>query len=178
MRPNLAHPRRYPSWQLGFDLTMIFSTKAEYGVRVMAHLAGRSASDGPTSLHSIAEAEGLPQAYLEHLAARLRRAGLVESRRGARGGYSLARPAEAITMAEVVRALEGRIAPIECITDGADGNLTCVREGEPGHTPCPTKLLWSRVQGSIVRTLNDMTLADLVQPVPTATRTEAETVNV
>lgn len=158
---------------------MIFSTKAEYGVRVMAHLAGRAESDGPASLNSIAEAEGLPQAYLEHLAARLRRAGLVESRRGARGGYSLARPAESITMAEVVRALEGRIAPIECITDGANGMLTCVREEEPGHAPCPTKLLWSRVQVSIVRTLNDMTLAELARPgAPASTRTEAETLNV
>jgi Rrf2 family protein len=145
----------------------------------MAHLAGRSESDGPASLSSIAEAEGLPQAYLEHLAARLRRAGLVESRRGARGGYTLARPAESISMAEVVRALEGQIAPIECITDGADGTLTCVREGEPGHMPCPTKLLWSRVQGSIVRTLNDMTLAELARPTAPATpRNEAETATI
>ena len=101
---------------------MMFSTKAEYGVRVMAHLAGRD-GDGPASLASIAEAEGLPLAYLEHLAARLRRAELVESTRGARGGYSLARPADTITMAEVVRALEGEIAPIECITADSDGSL-------------------------------------------------------
>jgi Rrf2 family protein len=139
---------------------MMFSTKAEYGVRVMAHLAGRD-GQGPASLASIAEAEGLPLAYLEHLAARLRRAELVESRRGAHGGYSLARPAEDITMAEVVRALEGEIAPIECITADADGSLICARDGEKGHDPCPTKLLWTRVQGSIVRTLNEMTLADL-----------------
>ena len=91
----------------------------------------------------------------------------MESRRGARGGYSLARPPEAITMAEVVRALEGEIAPIECITADADGQLVCVRDGEPGHEPCPTKLLWTRVQGSIVRTLSDMTLADLTRsPTP------------
>jgi Rrf2 family transcriptional regulator, cysteine metabolism repressor len=140
---------------------MMFSTKAEYGVRVMAHLA-KGSGNGPISLAAIAEAEGLPQAYLEHLAARLRRAGLIESRRGARGGYSLARDAETITMAEVVRALEGEIAPIECITADTDGSLVCVREGEAGHEPCPTKLLWTRVQGSIVRTLTDMTLADLV----------------
>ncbi len=139
---------------------MMFSTKAEYGVRVMAHLAGRD-GNAPTSLASIAEAEGLPLAYLEHLAARLRRAELVESTRGARGGYSLARPADTITMAEVVRALEGEIAPIECITAEADGSLHCARDGEPGHDPCPTKLLWTRVQGSIVRTLSEMTLADL-----------------
>jgi Rrf2 family cysteine metabolism transcriptional repressor len=142
---------------------MMFSTKAEYGVRVMAHLARRE-DDGPISLGSIAEAEGLPLAYLEHLVQRLRRAGLVESRRGAHGGYSLARPAQSVTMAEVVEALEGVIAPIECITAGADGSLVCAREGEPGHDPCPTKLLWTRVQGSIVRTLNDLTLADLVRP--------------
>ena len=139
---------------------MMFSTKAEYGVRVMAHLAGKDGHE-PTSLGSIAEAEGLPLAYLEHLAQRLRRAALVESRRGASGGYSLARPAEQIQMAEVVQALEGEIAPIECITADADGALVCAREG---HSPCPTKLLWTRVQGSIVRTLNEMTLADLVRP--------------
>jgi Rrf2 family cysteine metabolism transcriptional repressor len=140
----------------------MFSTKAEYGVRVMAHLARRE-DEGPISLGSIAEAEGLPLAYLEHLVQRLRRAELVESRRGAYGGYSLARPAESITMAEVVQALEGVIAPIECITAGADGALVCAREGEPGHDPCPTKLLWTRVQGSIVRTLTELTLADLVR---------------
>ena len=147
---------------------MMFSTKAEYGVRVMVHLAregGAAADPAPISLGSIADAEGLPLAYLEHLVQRLRRADLVESRRGARGGYSLARPAAEITMAEVVQALEGEIAPIECITADADGALVCSREGE---SPCPTKLLWTRVQGSIVRTLNDMTLADLVLPRPVA----------
>ena len=139
---------------------MMFSTKAEYGVRVMAHLAGRSESDGPVSLHAIAEAEGLPQAYLEHLAARLRKAGLVDSRRGAHGGYMLARPAEEITMAEVVEALEGTIAPIECITEGADGALVCSRESDPDHV-CPTKLLWTRVRGSVVATLQETRLSDL-----------------
>ncbi len=154
---------------------MMFSTKAEYGVRVMAHLA-RESGNGPISLAAIAESEGLPLAYLEHLAARLRRAELVESRRGARGGYSLARDAEAITMAEVVRALEGDIAPIECITAGSDGALVCVREGEQGAEPCPTKLLWTRVQGSIVRTLTDMTLADLARPPAPRKKTEPVTV--
>jgi Rrf2 family transcriptional regulator, cysteine metabolism repressor len=146
----------------------MFSTKAEYGVRVMAHLARREpdgqGSAAPIALGTIAESEGLPLAYLEHLVARLRRAGLVESRRGAHGGYSLARAADTITMAEVVEALEGEIAPIECITADSDGALVCVRDGQPGHDPCPTKLLWTRVQGSIVRTLTDMTLADLVEP--------------
>ena len=142
---------------------MMFSTKAEYGIRVMVHLA-RSGGDHPISLGSIAEAEGLPLAYLEHLVQRLRKAELVQSQRGARGGYTLARAAEEISMAEVVAALEGEIAPIECITADSEGVLTCAREGSE---PCPTKLLWTRVQGSIVRTLSDMTLADLTRsPTP------------
>jgi len=140
---------------------MMFSTKAEYGVRVMAHLAGRDVSE-PVALGSIATAEGLPLAYLEHLMARLRRAGLVASRRGAHGGYSLERPARAISMAEVVEALEGDIAPIECISQGADGALVCSREAH--GDACPTKLLWTRVRGSIVTTLREMTLADLATP--------------
>ena len=144
---------------------MMFSTKAEYGIRVMAHLARHDASQ-PISLGSIADAEGLPLAYLEHLVQRLRKAQLIESRRGAHGGYTLARAPRDISMAEVVSALEGDIAPIECISADADGVLTCAREGSE---PCPTKLLWTRVQGSIVRTLNEMTLADLVQPVRKAT---------
>jgi Rrf2 family cysteine metabolism transcriptional repressor len=144
---------------------MMFSTKAEYGVRVMAHLAKRN-GDAPISLGTIADAEGLPLAYLEHLVQRLRKAELVESRRGAHGGYSLARAADQISMADVVRALEGDIAPIECITADSDGILTCSREGAE---PCPTKFLWTRVQGSIVRTLNEMTLDDLVQPLRKAT---------
>jgi Rrf2 family protein len=152
---------------------MIFSTKAEYGVRVMAHLA-TAGGDAPISLSAIADAEGLPLAYLEHLAARLRRAGLVESRRGSRGGYTLARDAGAITMAEVVRALEGDIAPVECITASPDGHVVCSRDGDPSHSPCPSKLLWTRVQGSIVRALTETTLADLVRPAP---KKKTETVN-
>ena len=139
---------------------MMFSTKAEYGIRVLVELASRD-GDAPVPLAEIAEANGLPLAYLEHLVARLRKAGLVESRRGARGGYLLARDADEITMAEVVEALEGSIAPIECITEGSDGSIVCSRETDPAHV-CPTKLLWTRVRFSIVRTLQEMTLADLV----------------
>jgi Rrf2 family cysteine metabolism transcriptional repressor len=148
---------------------MMFSTKAEYGVRVMVALAQRaqksSAGEEPVvPLAEIAEHDGLPLAYLEHLVARLRKSGLIESRRGSRGGYMLARPASEITMAEVVEALEGAIAPIECISQNADGSVVCSREtGRAGsHHVCPTKLLWTRVRFSIVSTLMDTTLADLL----------------
>jgi Rrf2 family cysteine metabolism transcriptional repressor len=149
---------------------MMFSTKAEYGVRVMVALAQRArastAGEEPVvPLAEIAEHDGLPLAYLEHLVARLRKAGLIESRRGSRGGYMLARPATEITMAEVVEALEGSIAPIECISQNADGSVVCSRETDPDHV-CPTKLLWTRVRFSIVSTLMDTTLADLLLTEP------------
>src|ERR1700704_3999061 len=139
---------------------MMFSTKAEYGVRVMVELARRAGED-PIPLAEIAAHDGLPLAYLEHLVARLRKAGLVDSRRGSRGGYMLARTPTEISMAEVVEALEGSIAPIECITESSDGSIVCSRESEPGHT-CPAKLLWTKVRFAIVRTLQEVTLADLV----------------
>jgi len=139
---------------------MMFSTKAEYGVRVMVELA-RSAGEEPVPLAEIASHDGLPLAYLEHLVARLRKAGLVDSRRGSRGGYLLARPAHEIAMAEIVEALEGSIAPIECISQAPDGSIVCSRESDPGHV-CPTKLLWTRVRFAIVRTLQETTLAELV----------------
>lgn len=143
---------------------MMFSTRAEYGVRVMVALANEQEKDGanayPASLSQIAEDNGLPFAYLEHLAARLKKADLVESRRGPRGGYLLARPAADISMAQIVEALEGQIAPIECISSSGEGGVTCTREGEVNEI-CPTKILWTRVQGAIVRSLTEMTLADL-----------------
>ncbi len=145
---------------------MMFSTKTEYGVRVMVELArraeqGTAGTDPVVPLAEIAEHDGLPLAYLEHLVAKLRKAGLVDSRRGSRGGYMLARAASDITMAEVVEALEGSIAPVDCISLKQDGTIVCSRETHPGQA-CPTKLLWTRVQGAIVGTLRQTTLADLL----------------
>jgi Rrf2 family cysteine metabolism transcriptional repressor len=149
---------------------MMFSTKAEYGVRVMVELArraGERAGGNPISLAEIAAHDGLPLAYLEHLVARLRKAGLVDSRRGSRGGYLLSRASSEITMSEVVEALEGSIAPIECISEASDGTIVCSRESDPQHA-CPTKLLWTKVRYAIVRTLQETTLADLVLTPPLA----------
>ena len=139
---------------------MMFSTRAEYGVRVMVDLARRG-GDVPVPLTEVAEREGPPLSYLEHLVARLRRAGLIESRRGSHGGYLLARAPAQITMAEVVEALEGRIAPIECISGGPDGTVRCSRESDPDHV-CTTKLLWTRVRDAILGTLEQMTLEELI----------------
>jgi Rrf2 family protein len=140
---------------------MIFSSKAEYGVRLMVEL-GRQTPERAVSLKAIADAEGLPLAYLEQVVARLRRAGLVMSARGAHGGYWLARPPEEISMHEVVAALEGTIAPMDCFVHDHTERVLCSHLPDSGRG-CATKLLWTRVQGGIIRSLQTTTLAELVE---------------
>jgi Rrf2 family protein len=132
-----------------------FSTKGEYGVRLMAQLARRHGT-GPASLTEIAEQEDLPRAYLEQLVISLRDADLVQSTRGAHGGYELTRPPEQIVMGEVLRALEGPIAPMICVTDDPT-HMTCARSGH-----CTVNFMWVRVRDAIAGALDSMTLADLV----------------
>jgi Rrf2 family protein len=140
---------------------MMFSTKAEYGVRVMIAL-GRRRGQGPVSLAEIATSEDLPLGYLEHLVAGLRKSGLVSSTRGAHGGYELGRAAGEITMAEVVSALEGTVTPMQCFTEPATGRVLCNHELD-GYDHCATRLLWTRVQGGVMRALEQTTLEELVQ---------------
>jgi Rrf2 family transcriptional regulator, cysteine metabolism repressor len=138
---------------------MLFSTKAEYGIRLMVEL-GRTADSAPVSLSSVADAELMPLSYLEHLVAKLREAGLVSSTRGAHGGYQLARPPEEIEMLDVVQALEGPIAPMECFHEEREGKVLCSHETDGGA--CATKVLWTRVQGGVTKALSGTTLAELV----------------
>ena len=138
---------------------MIFTTKAEYGVRLLIQL-GLRAEDGPVSLKAVAAVENLPLAYLERIAALLKKADLVEATRGAHGGYVLARPAEEITMDAVVLALEGAIAPMDCFFDDRDGRVSCSHHSD-GEL-CATKLLWTRVQMGVIKSLQRTTLGELV----------------
>ncbi len=141
---------------------MIFTTKAEYGVRLLIQL-GRRQGQPPVSLKAIAEEESLPLAYLERIAALLKKAGLLTATRGAHGGYLLARRPEEITMDAVVLALEGAIAPMDCFFDDRDGRVSCAHhdDGDQGH--CATKLLWTRVQLGVIKSLQRTTLAELVE---------------
>src|ERR671926_552395 len=138
---------------------MFFTTKAEYGVRLLIQL-GRRGAEQPLSLKAIAEAENLPLAYCERIAALLKKAGLVQATRGAHGGYVLAHPAAEITMDQVVLALEGAIAPMDCFFDDRDGRVLCSHHADGEH--CATKLLWTRVQMGVIRSLQRTTLAELV----------------
>ena len=121
----------------------------------MAQLARRYGT-GPASLTEIAEQEDLPRAYLEQLVISLRDAELVQSTRGAHGGYELTRPPEEVVMGEVLRALEGPIAPMICVTDDPN-HMTCERSGH-----CTVNFMWVKVRDAIAGALDSMTLADLV----------------
>ncbi len=141
---------------------MIFTTKAEYGVRLLIQL-GQREGQPPASLKAIAEREQLPLAYLERIAALLKRAGLLTATRGAHGGYLLARPASEITMDAVVLALEGAIAPMDCFFDDRDGRVSCARHDDESQGHCAIKLLWTRVQLGVIKSLQRTTLAELVE---------------
>jgi Rrf2 family transcriptional regulator, cysteine metabolism repressor len=140
---------------------MTFSAKTEYGVRLMIEL-GRQDPGEPTPLRTIALAEGLPLSYLEHVVADLKRAGLVASTRGAHGGYRLARAADEIAMDEVVLALEGSVAPMDCFGTLPPERVACSHESDAGRA-CSTRLLWMRVQGGVLKALHGTTLAELVE---------------
>jgi Rrf2 family transcriptional regulator, cysteine metabolism repressor len=132
---------------------MKLSTRGEYGVRVMIDLA-RAYGAGPVPLASIAASEDLSLSYLEQLIAVLRREGLVESVRGARGGYSLAVPPAAVRVGDVVRALEGPIEPVSC---GSPESATCAR-----RPTCAARAVWDRLRDNMSQTLDSVTLADLI----------------
>jgi Rrf2 family protein len=135
-----------------------FSTRGEYGVRLMVELA-RHFGHGPVSLAEVAEHEELPRAYLEQLVISLREAGLVTSTRGARGGYALARDPGAIRMGEVIRALEGPIAPMVCASEDPADAALCGRTGF-----CTVNVLWVKVRDAVAGALDELSLADLVTP--------------
>ena len=135
---------------------MKVSSRGEYGVRAMVALA-RHYGDGPMSLAAVARESSVPPSYLEQLIGPLRRAGLVESRRGAHGGYLLARSPELVRVGEVYRVMEGPVAPMDCVSeDPAD--QTC-----PLINGCETRPVWLKVRDSIVDALDSMTLADLIR---------------
>jgi Rrf2 family protein len=134
---------------------MKFSTKARYGLRAILDMAIYQNS-GPITLNSIAERQGLSEGYLEQLMAPLKKSGIVKSIRGAQGGYILAKQPKDITTGEVIRALEGPIAPVACVSE--DFPEECDRaEG------CVTRMVWARVRDSIAGALDSLTLQDLVE---------------
>jgi Rrf2 family cysteine metabolism transcriptional repressor len=127
------------------------STKGRYGLRAMIDLAGLY-NKGPVLMADIAERQGFSRKYLHALLTSLKGAGLVESVRGARGGYLLAKPPEDIRINEVFEALEGPVSIVDCLSDGGE----CDRLPE-----CLSRGMWQEINNSIASVLKSKTLADL-----------------
>ncbi|VBB06032.1 transcription regulator rrf2-type conserved site [Lucifera butyrica] len=136
---------------------MKLSTKGRYGVAAMYDLALHR-GEGPISLKSIASRQGISEHYLEQLMGTLRKAGYVKSVRGSQGGYALTKEPDQISVGDIIRAMEGPIAPVDCVLTDNDTatNDYCERAGS-----CVTRGVWAKVRDSINNVLDSISLADL-----------------
>lgn len=133
---------------------MKVSTKGRYGLRAIVDLA-INVDEGQVSLKSVAQRQGLSENYLEQLFSSLKKSGLVKSIRGAQGGYLLSKPADKITVGDVLRSLEGTLSPVECID--LDMPSCCDKSDL-----CVTAPVWAKLRDKINEVVDSITIADLV----------------
>ncbi len=131
---------------------MRLSTRSRYGLRLMYELALHYGED-PVFLKDIAKRQSISEKYLSKLVIPLKGAALINSARGAHGGYTLARPPYAITAKDVIKVLEGDIAPVECVKD----DKLCERTDI-----CPTRDVWEGLQRTISEYLESITLEQII----------------
>jgi Rrf2 family transcriptional regulator, cysteine metabolism repressor len=148
---------------------MKLSAKVEYGVRAMAVLAFYHQS-GPLPLREIAEQENISLNFLEQIFPELRRSGLITSVRGAKGGYMLSRSPGEIRIGDIVRAVEGPITPVNCLSENANDLCCHRREG------CLTRQVWERLRDRINDVLDDVSLNELVDIKPANHLIEGEAI--
>jgi Rrf2 family protein len=136
------------------------STRGDYAVRALLELS-REAEQRPIPLGELSSRTAIPPKYLEQILMRLRSARIVDARRGAAGGYLLARPAEAITVGEVVRTMEGPLAPTLCAS--RTQHAPCPAYRCPTEEGCVMRDLWLEVRDAIAGILDRTTFADLAR---------------
>ena len=136
---------------------MKLTTKGRYGLRAAIDLA-MYAKQEPVSLSDVAERQGISISYLEQLVAKLKKAGIVQSTRGAQGGYTLAKEPEKISVGEILRALEGSLSPVDCSAVDGEGETEC-----SASNFCVTKYVWKRISDSINDTVNGIFLSELLE---------------
>lgn len=141
---------------------MKVSTKSRYGVAAMVDLA-QQFGKGPVALRGVASRQQVSEHYLEQLIASLRKAGFVQSVRGAQGGYVLAREPSSISVGDIVRAMEGPIAPVDCLlADKGSHNPYCDKT-----TGCVRRTVWEKMGDSISYALDSISLATLCREADT-----------
>jgi Rrf2 family protein len=132
--------------------TVRISAKTDYAIRALVEIAAHGRSDHAVTAESIAAAQGIPVRFLLNILADLRRASLVDSRRGPDGGWWLARPADQITVADAVRAVDGQLTHIAAVNPRSAGEATAQSVSD----------IWLAVRSSVREVLEAVTLADLV----------------
>ncbi|NLJ98486.1 MAG: Rrf2 family transcriptional regulator [Tissierellia bacterium] len=132
---------------------MRLSTRGRYGLKAMYQLAIHY-GEGPIPLKNIADKQNLSENYLEQLVSVLRKEGLLNSVRGAQGGYMLSKAPMDITVGDILRILEGDMAPADCVTDG---DFECENEEN-----CVTKTVWIKIRDSIDEVIDSITLQDML----------------
>ena len=138
---------------------MKLSTKGEYALRSLINLGlAAEVKRDLVQVSELAESEQLPVKFLEQIMQALKDAGLVSSMRGKFGGYRLAKPAREITIGQVVRLIDGPLAPIGCVSQSAYEKCTC-----PDEAHCGLRMLMLDVRNAIAGILDRYTLADVVE---------------
>jgi len=138
---------------------MKVSKKGEYALRALIDLGVAAEVGRPLiQVSELAESERIPSKFLEQIMQLLKEAGFVESRRGKYGGYRLARPAQKVTIGQVVRLIDGPLAPIGCVSQTAYEKCSC-----PDETHCGLRMLMLDVRNAIASILDRYSLADVVE---------------
>jgi Rrf2 family transcriptional regulator, cysteine metabolism repressor len=146
-------------------VSLQMSTRGRYGVRLMVALA-MNYGRGSSLLKDIAHQEGISEKYLGQIIIPLKSTGLVVSQRGAHGGYALSRPPEAITVKDVVEAIEGAIAPVPCVDPTAGASAAECGDDPTGcdrATTCVATRVWKKLRDDIVSSLSSFTLAAMAK---------------
>lgn len=134
---------------------MPISQKTQYAVRAVFELAKRQGR-GAIKISEIAEAQAIPQRFLENILNHLKGGGFVESVRGKEGGYLLVRPAKELTVGQVLRFVEGPLSPVECMVDGK--KVPCSMYGH-----CAFRSLWKRAEKALEEVYDGTTFEELVK---------------
>ena len=134
---------------------MLISQKCQYALRALFELAKRE-GDGPIRIADVARVQAIPPRFLEVILAQMKQGGFVHSQRGNRGGYSLARPADEVTVGDVIRFVEGPLGPVICAMGSTEKEC-------PLYGGCVFLPMWEKVRDAVAGVYDNTTLKDLVE---------------
>jgi Rrf2 family protein len=137
---------------------MKISKRGEYGLRAMIYLASNSESGFPIQIKEVSEHEKIPFKYLEQILLSLKNVGLLQSKSGVGGGYYLSRPPELITLGEIIRILDGPIAPVRCVSQTAYESCNC-----PDEANCDLRRVMLDVRNAISDIVDHTSLQDVIR---------------